>query len=109
MMTPRALGDAAHGGMELAAAVAAARAEDVAGQALAVHAHEGRGFRVDLAHDQRDMVHAVEVNVEVQAEGAELGRHVDVLDLLDQLLAAPAMGDEVGDAADLEVVLAGKF
>gem|GEM_PF-6598449 len=47
------LGDFAQGKLELQAAVAAQRVEDVSGEALGVNAHERRRG-VDVAHDQRD-------------------------------------------------------
>ncbi len=46
-------GDGGERELELLAAVAAQRVEDVAGEALRVDAHDGRR-RVDVAHDQRD-------------------------------------------------------
>jgi 3,4-dihydroxy 2-butanone 4-phosphate synthase/GTP cyclohydrolase II len=49
------LGDAAHRRVELVAAVAAHRAEDVTGHALVVHAHQRRLVRLDVTHHQRDV------------------------------------------------------
>ena len=42
--------------LQLLAAVAAHAAEDVAGDALAVDAHQDRLRRRDVAHDQRDVL-----------------------------------------------------
>jgi hypothetical protein len=101
--------DALHGGVELAAAVAAAGGEDVASEALAVDAHEGGGVGLDLAFDEGDVVGAVEnAAIKVEAEAAVIGGHVDFLHFLDESFAAPAVGNEVGDAAHAEAVLLGE-
>ena len=54
------LGDHLHRLLELLAAVAAHAAEDVAGDALAVHAHEHRLIAVDVAHDEGDVLVGVD-------------------------------------------------
>ena len=50
------LGDLLHGRVQLLAAVAAFRSEDIAGQALGMDAHQHGFFRRDIAHDQSDVV-----------------------------------------------------
>ena len=45
-----------HGGVELTAAVTAARTEDIAGEALAVHPHEHAFLGTDLAGDERQVL-----------------------------------------------------
>ena len=57
-------------GVELRAAVAAARAEDVAGEALGVHADEHVLAVADVAADEGDVVGAVEHRL--VADGEEL-------------------------------------
>jgi hypothetical protein len=96
--------------MELVAAITAARSEYVAGQAFAVNPHEGRHAGINFALHQRDVVQVVERRaVEVEAEDAEISRHVDDLDRLDQLFALPAIGDEVLDAANFQPMFAGEL
>ena len=61
-MTPRpASCDGGHRVVELGAAVAAARAEDVAGQALAVHADEHRLVAARSRPDEGEVVDAVDL------------------------------------------------
>ena len=60
---------------------------------------------VDVAHDERDVVLAVdELAVADGLEVAEAGRQLRRRDALDELLVAAAVGDEVGDGDDLQVV-----
>ena len=94
---------------ELLAAVAAQRVEDVAGEALGVHAHHhglaALGRRRDVALDQRDVVLVVDQRaVADHVELAVLGRQVRLGDALDELLGAPAVLDQVGDRDHLQAV-----
>ena len=109
-MTPRPSGgDQLHRDLELLAAVAAQGAEDVAGDALAVHADEDGLGRRDVAHDQGDVLVGVDGGaVGVEREVAELRREDGLGDALDEALALGAVGDELVDADDLEAVLAAK-
>ena len=54
------LGDALHGGLELGAAVAALRAEDVAGEALGVDPDQQVLAVADVAVDEGDVLDAVD-------------------------------------------------
>ena len=68
------VGDQLHGRVELHAAVAAQRAEHVAGEALAVHPHEHVVLALHRALHQRDVLLAVEQRlVHVAGEVAPLG------------------------------------
>ena len=98
-------GDAPQGGVELVAAVAAQRVEDVAGQALGVDADEHVVGAVDVAVHERDVVLARQLLAEGdRLELAVLGRqpHRDLA--LDELLVAAPVLDEVGDADELQLV-----
>jgi hypothetical protein len=106
-------GHALHRGRELAPAVAAQRAEHVAGQALAVHAHEHRPVqpvlqaRRRLAHGQRDVLALVDRRaVQVRAVAAVPRGQVDRDDELDEPLGAAAEADQVGDRHDEQPVAA---
>ncbi len=81
------LGDLAHGVVQLGAAVAAQRPEDVTGQALAVHAHHDVGLVLGVAVDQGEVV--VGVHLRAVADGAERphgGGDVGLGHAVDQLL-----------------------
>ena len=68
------LGDAPQRGVQLRAAVAAERAEHVAGQALGVHADEDVRAVADLARDERDVLGVVDLAAVAEGgEVAELG------------------------------------
>ena len=105
--------DHRHRGVQLRAAVTAARAEHVAGQALGVHPHQdvvavgvGPG---DVAAHQRDVLDVL-VDAGV-ADGAELavpGRDPGFGDPLDVLLVLAPPFDQVGDGDQRQVVLVGE-
>ncbi len=91
--------------LELLAAVAAQRMEHVAGQALGVHADEHVVGALDLALDERDVVLVVDQRAVADGhELAERGRQPGRDDPLDELLVAPAVGDQVGDRDHLQPV-----
>ena len=97
--------DHRHRRLELLAAVAAKRVEDVAGQALGVDADEHVLGAGDVALDHRDVVLVVEQRA--VADGGELaegGRQLRRDDALDQPLGAPPVGDQVGDRDHLQAV-----
>ena len=88
--------------VELVAAVAARGGEDVAGQALRVHAHQHLVLGLDLAHDQRHVVLLVDQALEgVDAEGAVAGGQVGLGDLAHQALVPHAVLDQVLDGDQL--------
>ena len=97
-------------GVELRAAIAATRAEDVAGEAFAMDADErGLGFG-NLAFHECEMVCAIDERaIHVQVEIAVVGRHLDDLLTLDEPFTRATVGDEIFDAAQLQLVLAAKF
>ena len=92
--------------VELLAAVAAKRVEDVAGQTLRVDAHEHVVRAVHVSLHERDVMLAGEELAE--RNGGELavrGRQPHGRGALDELLRAPPVLDQVGDGDELEVVL----
>ena len=92
--------------LQLLAAVAAQRVEDVAGQALGVHADQHVLLARDLALDHRDVVLVVDQRaVADDREVAEAGRHRGRHDALDELVVAAPVGDQIGDRDHLEAVL----
>ena len=98
-------GNLFHGLLQLRAAIAAARAEHVAGEAFAVHAHEGAAAGVHAAFDESEVVLAVDGGeVKVEVELAEVGRHLDDLLAGDELFALAPKLDELLDGAELEFV-----
>ena len=105
-MTPRpSAADELHRLLELLAAVAAHALENVARDALAVHAHEHGLAVVDVAHDEGNVL----VWVDDAAVGDRLPGAVERRDhglghALDELLVLLAVGDELLDADDLQVV-----
>ncbi len=91
--------------LELLAAVAAERVEDVAGQALGVDADEHVLGSVDLAADERDVVLAGQLLAERdRLELAVRGRQMDRRRALDELLGSAPVLDEIGDGDQLDVV-----
>src|SRR5215475_8429190 len=78
-------------GLQLRAAVAPHRAEDIAGQALGVHAHEHVSAITEIADDERDVLGAVVRRlVPVRREHAVVGGQSCLGDALDLLLGAAA-------------------
>ena len=99
-MTPRpASAISGHRIVELGAAVAAARAEDVTGQALAVHADEHRLVRARIALDEREVIDAVDLRPPRLAGERPVARgHRRLGHLVDEPLGAQAVAPERGDA-----------
>ena len=98
-------GNLFHGLLQLRAAIAAARAEHVAGEAFAVHANEGAAACAHATLDEGEVVLAVDGGVvKVEVELAEVGRHVDDLLAGDELFALAAKLDELLDGAEPEFV-----
>jgi hypothetical protein len=91
---------------ELVAAVAAQRVEDVAGEALGVHAHQYVLAAVDLALDERDVRLAGQRLAEGNCgELAVRGREPHLRDALDELLRPASVLDQIGDRQQLDPVL----
>jgi hypothetical protein len=110
-MTPRAfLGDLAHRRFDLAAAAGVPLAERVGEDVDGVHAHRDRAAGRGIALHQGDVLgHRHLVDVDDAAEVAA----IDALEgglaqPLDDRIVAPAIGDQVGDGADLEAVALGE-
>ena len=92
--------------VELEPAVAAHRAEDVAGEALAVHPHEDVVLAGDVAAHERHVLHAVEQALEHdRGELAVAGGDARLAHSPDQLLAVAAVADEVRDRDEVQPVL----
>src|ERR687894_752721 len=103
------LGDAPHRLGELGPAVAAQRAEHVAGQALAVHPHENVVLALHGPAHERQVLLAVDDRlVGVAGEVAPLGGDAGLGHPLDQLLGLAPVADEVGDRDEQEPVLLGE-
>jgi hypothetical protein len=101
--------DDGHGLHELQATVAAQRVEDVAGEALGVHAHQDRPVTGDVAHDQGQVDAVVNRGlIGDRRELAELGGQPGVGDAPHELLAVRAVLDEVLDGDHLEAEAAGQ-
>ena len=104
------LGDLAHRGLDLAAAAGVALAQRIGEDVDGVHAHHDRAARRRIALHQRDVLrHRHLVDVDDAAEVAA----VDAVERglaqpLDDRIVAPAIGDQVGDGADLEAVALGE-
>ena len=89
--------------VELQPAVAAQRAEHVAGQALRVHAHEHVRLARHLAAHERHVLDPVEQALEhVRGEVAVLRGDAGLGHPADQLLAVAPEPDEVGDRDQLQ-------
>ena len=98
-------GNLLHRLLQLRPAIAAARAEHVAGEAFALHANERAAAGVHAALDEGEVVLAVDRGaIEVQVELAIISRHVDDLLAGDKLFAFTAKLDELLDGTDLEFV-----
>ena len=97
--------DQLHRAVELLAAVAARRAEDVARQALRVDAHEDRLVGLRIPHDERDVRAVFELGVKrVDRPRAAVGRKQRRGDARHQPLGAHAVADQVGDREQLQPV-----
>src|SRR6266508_2804003 len=91
--------------LELLAAVAAERVEDVSGQTLGVDADEDILLALDVALDERDVVLAGQLLPEGDRNEVSVGRReADRSHALHQLLRAPAVLDQVFDRDHLELV-----
>ncbi len=91
--------------LELLAAVAAPRVEDVPGQALRVDADEDVLLPLDVPLHERDvLLPGQRLAVGDRLELAVLGRQVDGHDALDELLGPPPVLDQVGDGDELQPV-----
>src|SRR5260221_415899 len=103
---PAGLADHLERLVQLVAAVAARGREDVAGQALRVHAHEsGLVPDAQVAHHEGDVMLAVDAALEgVDAEGTVAGGEIGLDDLPHQALGAHPMLDEVLDRDQLQAV-----
>ena len=85
-------------------------AQQVGGEVDLVHPHDGRLGRVDVAAHQGDMLRALDgVAVQDQLEFAAVDAFERRLHhALDKALGAAAIGDQVGDGADLQPVQLGE-
>src|SRR5579872_574924 len=93
-------------GVALGGAVAAAAPQHVTGQTFGVHAHEHILAVPEVPHDHRDMACPVyERLVAIACELSVARRQPELRDALDELLVAHAIGDEILDRDDLEIVL----
>src|SRR5215469_3897189 len=104
---PALLLDHLHGRVELLATIAALGAEGVAGQALAVNAHEHGVVGADLTFHQShviDMVDVVLVHIRAELSGERGGKH-RLGRAAHQLLVAQAVLDQVRNGDDLEAVV----
>ena len=106
-------GDHRHRGVQLRAAVAAAGAEHVTGEAFRVHAHQHvvpvAVRSGDVATDQRDVLDVVvDAGVADRAELTVPGRDAGLGNALDVLFVLAAPLDEVGDRDQRQVVLVGE-
>src|SRR5262245_1952163 len=91
--------------LELLAAVAAERVEDVAGQAFRVGAHEHALLAGGVAAHERDVLLAAQdLPICDRLELAVLRRHPHRDHALDELLGAPPVLDQVGDGDHLDLV-----
>ncbi len=96
--------------VELHAAVAAQRPEDVAGEALGVDADQHVLVARDVAPDEGQVLHSVEQALEdVRGEVAVAGRDARLGHAPHELLAVPAVADEVRDRDELQAVLGGEL
>ena len=106
---PALLLDEIERGLQLGAAVAAQGAEDVAGQALGVDPDEHVLGAGHLAHDERQVLLAVQHRlVDVGPELPACGRDAGLGDQADELLVLAPVADQVGDGDERQVVLLGE-
>ncbi len=96
--------------VELLAAVAAQRAERVAGQALGVDPDQHVPPVTDLAHDHGHVFGVAEGRpIRGDPEGAEPGRDGRRRRGFEQMIRCAAMRDEVGNRDHVEIVSAGEL
>src|SRR5437762_6922633 len=99
------VGDLAQRRVQLISAIAAPRAEHVAGKTFAVDAHKRGAVLRDLAFDQREMMRAVELRpVKMQIEIAVIGWQFHHLLGFDEFLRETPMRDQALDRADAQPV-----
>ena len=107
--TPTFFGDLAHGCGELLSAVAAERAEAVAGEAFGVDAAEDRRSVIDLSHGEGDVVLAIHaIHEAVDLKVAVLGREFGGGDAFDEDFMLFPVFDEFLNVADLEAFFFGE-
>jgi len=100
-------GDERHGGVQLAAAIAAPGAEDIAGEAFRVHPDQNGPVGDNRTVGQGEMVRAVGRDaVEVALEVAVIGGQLDGFLAFDELLVAAAVFDDLCNRAGLESMAA---
>src|ERR1700694_3284801 len=88
----------------------AARVEKIYQGDRLVHAHQCFFFRTDLPFDERDMCFAADaVTVRYEPEHAVYGLDVPFGDTRDERLRAAAVLNEIGDRANLELMLRGEL
>ena len=107
---PALVGDGLKSEALLLLAVAPATGEDIAGNALTVDAYQD-GFIVAIdvsLHQGNVLVGIYHALVGDSPEIAVLGGQLGLGYSLDQFIVAHAIGDDVGDGDDLEVVLGGE-
>ena len=92
--------------MQLIATVAAHRAKDITRRTRGVHTHQNRFLRGHVALDQGNVLQAIALLAERnQAEVPVEGRHIHLLALLHNRLLLQAVGDQVSDRNQLDIVL----
>ena len=97
--------DSRHGRVQLGAAVASARAENVSGQAFAVHPNHDPFFAGHFTFHQSQVLGSIHFGgVQVQREITVVGGHTDRFDPVDQFFGIPSKLDQRLDGADLEFV-----
>ena len=102
-------GDAAHGSVDGVAAVAPTGAENIAHQAVGVHAHQHRlvAGMLDVALDQRNVRVAVDLRlIGDHAKFAVSGRHSASASAAHVALVRHAVADELRHGQHLEIMLA---
>ena len=97
------LGNLAQSGVQLIPAIATARAEDVAGQAFAVHADKCRFVFGDLTLHQREVMRTVDFGaIKMKIERAIFGRQRDHLLAFHQFLPHAPVRDQALDRANAQ-------
>src|SRR4051812_32331816 len=103
-------GDHPHGFMQLPSAVAAQRVEDIAGQALRVHAHQYFLAVGDVAVDERDMLVLIDVvAIADDLPGAMLRRQSSLGDAMDEPLVLQSVRDQLSDRDEGDLVIGGEL